>query len=443
MHRLLHILLIEDNPDDQHLYKTYLSKDREHEYTFSFAQTGEEGISFYQKEWFDCIILDYNLPDMDGIEFLDTIAQASQPLKAPVIFLTGQGDETVAVEAMKKGVYDYLVKGKVNNEVLVRSVKYSIGEKRIQDAQKEHLLFLETLIDTIPNPIFFKDVGGIIRGCNKAFESFTNRPKSELIGQSDAIIMPDEFARQCKESDYTLLHAPGIDSFEGQVSFDGEDTRYVLVYKASYTNLFGEVEGLVGVIIDITERKRAEERAKRLALYDELTELPNRRLFFERLSRAISRAQRNHTFVAIMYVDLNGFKPINDTYGHEAGDVVLCEIGKRFGHDIRMADTAARIGGDEFGIILPDLDRTDGVIKVADKIAASIQEPILYDGSSLYVVASIGISIYPTDGKQMDELVNMADKAMYIAKSASKKTTAGRFSHNIVFYSLIKGTDNE
>lgn len=438
----MHILLIEDNPEDQHLYKTYLSMDREYDYTFSVSQTGEEGLSLYRKERFDCIILDYNLPDMDGIEFLDTLAHISQPLKAPVIFLTGQGDETVAVEAMKKGVYDYLVKSKVNSEVLVRSVKYSIGAKRNQDAQKEHLLFLETLIDTIPNPIFFKDVDGIIRGCNKAFETFTNKPKSELVGQSDAQIMSGEFAQRCKESDYNLLSAPGIDSFEEQVSFDEEETRYVLVYKASYTNLFGEVDGLVGVIIDITERKRAEERAKRLALYDELTELPNRRLFFERLSRAISRAQRNHYFVAIMYVDLNGFKPINDTYGHEAGDEVLREIGKRFVHHIRMADTAARIGGDEFGIILPDLDRTDGVIKVAEKIAASIQEPIPYDGNSLSVVASIGISTYPTDGKQMDELVNMADKAMYIAKSTSKKTGGSLSSHNIVFYSLIKGTDN-
>ncbi len=433
------IMIIDDNPHDQDIFRRFLQRDKKEQYSFVMADTGEKGLEHYETERLDCILLDYNLPDIDGLELLEKMSGPDAPPKTPIIFLTGQGDETIAVEAMKLGASDYLIKDKVNSDILLRSVHYSISKKLNERTQQEQLIFLETLIDTIPNPLFFIDRSGTYKGCNKAFENFVRKPREEIIGKSDYDLLPPEFTKKFRGLDQQLLRTPGIESFEETVYFPDEKPRYVLVNKASYTNFAGEVDGLVGVIIDITERKKAEEEVTRLALYDDLTKLPNRRLFFERLSQSFSRAKRNKTYVAVMYIDLNGFKPINDTFGHEAGDEVLHQIGKRISRTIRKMDTGARIGGDEFALILPDLPKVEGAETVAKKIARAIHRPITYQDHELTVTASIGIGIYPEDGSKTDEIVNRADEAMYSAKQNGKKSD----EYNIVRYSSEKRGPHE
>jgi diguanylate cyclase (GGDEF)-like protein len=168
------------------------------------------------------------------------------------------------------------------------------------------------------------------------------------------------------------------------------------------------------------ERKKAENKITYLALYDTLTDLPNRRLFFDRLSQAFSRAHRYKTKVGLMFIDLNKFKSINDNYGHEMGDKVLQFVGSRLKDAIRETDTAARLGGDEFGIILQDIKQESDTNAIAVKIINAIKKDYVVRDYTFNLGASIGLSFYPVDGKDENDLLNRADKAMYLVKKSGK-----------------------
>jgi len=168
------------------------------------------------------------------------------------------------------------------------------------------------------------------------------------------------------------------------------------------------------------ERKKAENKIKYLALYDSLTDLPNRRLFFDRLTHAFSRAFRYRHVIALLYIDLDEFKPINDNYGHEVGDKVLKETADRIKMSIRKTDTAARIGGDEFAVILQDVDISQNSVLVAEKIVKSITIPFKINELKCSIGASIGISVYPSDGDDAKTLLKRADMAMYHVKNKGK-----------------------
>lgn len=175
------------------------------------------------------------------------------------------------------------------------------------------------------------------------------------------------------------------------------------------------------VMTDISERKAVEKRIGFLATHDRMTQLPNRELFYDRLSQAISQSKRRHQPFAVLFLDLDGFKAVNDNYGHEAGDSVLKIAASRFQACIRNMDTIARIGGDEFAIILNDLNEIEDASSVAEKIIARLAEPIkLNETTECHIGVSIGIAIYPQNGLEIDKLMHAADTAMYQSKSSGK-----------------------
>lgn len=182
------------------------------------------------------------------------------------------------------------------------------------------------------------------------------------------------------------------------------------VFLAAVTN------ALAGII----ERKKLEESLAKLSLTDPLTDLPNRRKVFDEVNKSIARAKRNKTKVAILFIDLDGFKPINDKYGHDFGDRVLKEVADRFSRALRQNDLVGRIGGDEFIVIAEDINGAEEVDKLSDRIKQQIKEPIQYRAIELVVNCSIGTSIYPSDSTQADELIEVADKKMYIEKMLKK-----------------------
>jgi diguanylate cyclase (GGDEF)-like protein/PAS domain S-box-containing protein len=179
-------------------------------------------------------------------------------------------------------------------------------------------------------------------------------------------------------------------------------------------------EGVVVVIRDITERKQTEEKIRQMAYHDSLTGLPNRKLFSDRLNIAIVQAQRNQKKVGIAMLDLDHFKDVNDTLGHTMGDLFLKATAERLHADLRKGDTIARFGGDEFVLILPDLETIEDAIQVAQKIVDSFCQPFLIDTHQLVVTTSIGIAVYPNDGTDDDLLLRNADIAMYQAKQAGR-----------------------
>ncbi len=203
-----------------------------------------------------------------------------------------------------------------------------------------------------------------------------------------------------------------------------------LVYECRYTPVFntqGDITGSVAVALDITERKRAEDRLNYLAYYDALTSLPNRALFNDRLQLAMAEADRDGKRVAVMFLDLDRFKDINDTLGHEAGDLLLREVADRLLHSVRKVDTVARLGGDEFTLILPAIAGLSDVTVIVEKVVQRFTAPFGVAGRSLHVTPSIGITLYPSDADKQEVLLKNADIAMYEAKNQGR--------NNYQFYS--------
>jgi len=189
----------------------------------------------------------------------------------------------------------------------------------------------------------------------------------------------------------------------------------------------GEVYRIAGIAEDITERKQAEERVLHLAHHDALTTLPNRELFYDRLVQALGQAQRRNWITGVMFVDLDGFKAVNDTLGHGAGDQVLQQVSARLAQCVRADDTVSRLGGDEFAIILSELAREQDGGVVAQKVIDALAKPFMIDGHEVFITASIGITTTPPDSADPDDLVSNADAAMYNAKYLGK--------NNYQFYS--------
>lgn len=184
----------------------------------------------------------------------------------------------------------------------------------------------------------------------------------------------------------------------------------------------GRIEAIVGIGRDITDRKKAEQEILQLAHYDPLTGLPNRSLFHDRLSQAISLASRNDSSLAVLFLDLDRFKHVNDAFGHQIGDLLLQEVSRRLSSCVRATDTVARIGGDEFVIILSNLAKCSQVGSVASKIISTMSHPFQLGGHELYSGVSIGIALYPSDGTDVDSLLKHADIAMYQAKESGRGT---------------------
>jgi diguanylate cyclase (GGDEF)-like protein len=182
----------------------------------------------------------------------------------------------------------------------------------------------------------------------------------------------------------------------------------------------GTIVNYVGVFSDITRRKMAEEQMQFLAHHDGLTSLPNRGLFLERLNHAIARAHRTQDQIALLFLDIDNFKQINDTLGHHVGDQLLQIVAQRLTSCVREGDTVARLGGDEFTIILESINHADDVAPIARKIIAALSLPMPIDGQELTVGASIGISLYPADSERADELLKLADTAMYHVKKEGR-----------------------
>ena len=216
--------------------------------------------------------------------------------------------------------------------------------------------------------------------------------------------------------------AQGVEvvDMEMDVVREGQKVATVLGYAAPLFDETGRPRGAIGATLDITERKRAEEQIKSLAYHDSLTGLPNRRLFQDRLSMAVAQAHRNSQHLAVLFLDLDRFKSVNDSLGHAAGDRLIQHVAERLRTCLREGDTVARLGGDEFTLLLPGVAQVVDAARVAEKVLDALRAPFLIEDRELLATASIGISLYPEDGRDADTLVKNADAGMYRAKQQGR-----------------------
>ncbi|MDD4912683.1 MAG: EAL domain-containing protein [Sideroxydans sp.] len=233
-------------------------------------------------------------------------------------------------------------------------------------------------------------------------------------------VLPASVADSCKKSDQACLlqEVPHL-STEWLFFVDGRE-HLLEITKVRLLNKDGSIRGLIGIATDITERKEHEKQLQHIAHYDALTGVPNRVLLADRLSQALARAKRDQGLMAVCYLDLDGFKPVNDNFGHEVGDKVLVEITRRIKEVIREDDTVARLGGDEFVVLLVGMQAPEECAGSLTRLLEAINQPIEVMGRLINVSASIGVALYPEDDHDPDTLLRHADQAMYVAKQSGK-----------------------
>jgi diguanylate cyclase (GGDEF)-like protein/PAS domain S-box-containing protein len=294
----------------------------------------------------------------------------------------------------------------------------TIADFRYQTEQN----LLEAFLENIPSNVFFKDrESRFIRVGNAMASYFGLSDPTQAVGKSDADMFSAEHARQALADEQEIMRTgqPTVGREEKETWPDGRET-WVVTSKVPLRNRHGQIIGTMGISRDITENKQAEARIRYMALHDALTGLPNRTLLQDRLSQAIALAARNQKRVAVMMLDLDRFKFVNDSLGHYVGDRLLEAVSVRLKACLRDSDIIARLGGDEFVVALPLAASDQDTEQVARKILAAMVEPFDIEGQELHINSSIGICHYPSDGENPGALLQAADSAMYEAKAKGR-----------------------
>jgi diguanylate cyclase (GGDEF)-like protein/PAS domain S-box-containing protein len=277
------------------------------------------------------------------------------------------------------------------------------------------------LMETTEDSIYFKDREcRLVRVSRRMAQNLGFADVSELVGKTDIDLFGESFGQRTFLEDLRIMESnePIIGLVESRQV--GSDTNWTLTTKVPLHDASGAVVGLMGITREINELKRTELNLQHLATHDPLTGLPNRYLMTDRLHHTVAQAVRTGSRFALLFLDIDDFKSINDARGHEFGDLVLRSIGATLVGTVRASDTVARIGGDEFVVIIDALDKGDHATLVADKIRRNVAKPLTLKRHKLNVTVSIGIGLYPENGKDADVVLGAADYAMYLAKAQGK-----------------------
>jgi diguanylate cyclase (GGDEF)-like protein/PAS domain S-box-containing protein len=307
--------------------------------------------------------------------------------------------------------------------VAVYIVYRQIAAGRAERALRETNQFAAEIIENAGEGIvvYDKDLNYLL--WNRFMEDLTGIPAEDVIGKHAMDLFPHIREQHVDELVSRAMEGQTVASPDINYYVPGSNRRgwVSAVYRPHY-DASGNIVGAIGLIRDITQRKTAEQQIEYQAYHDALTGLANRRLFAEHLTLALALAQRRRRLVAVLFLDLDHFKVVNDSLGHSVGDELLKQISSRLKAAVREGDTVARVGGDEFTIVLQDLQRKDDAAVVAEKVLRKVAEPAQVGGHRLYVTTSIGITTFPEDGEDAETLLKNADNAMYRAKAEGRNT---------------------
>ena len=399
------------------------------------AASGEEALATLKTRNFDLVLLDIGLPGVSGLDVLRWLAE-NRP-NTGVMMISGQRELEAAVRALRHGALDFVRKPddldflpeRVEQSLLRLQLKRENAEMTASLAQSERLH--RFLVESSPDIVYKLDENGFFVFINPRVELLLGYSRSELLGchythivhEGDVALARFAFAE--RRSDERASTNVELRLVCGPRNPPAGPVRH-LVTTVSAMGVYEEggskrrFVGSYGVVRDITERKRAEETITFQALHDQLTDLPNRRLFKDHLELALLQAERRGQLVGVMFIDLDRFKLVNDTYGHLLGDELLRSVAQRLRACMRAGDTVARQGGDEFTVLLPDLANADDAMVIAQKILVELDRPFVLGGCEFRATASVGIATYPRDGLTAEQLLQNADIAMYDVKTRGR-----------------------
>ena len=429
------ILAVEDDPGDFGLIQAYVHLAElgvgGGKGPVKWAKTLAEGISAAKSSRPDVVLLDLSLPDSAGLDTVRTMRAALPGV--PIVVLSGHNDNTLAAAALQAGAQDYLVKGQFEHNALGRAVRHAL----VREILESRLRLFEVALNSVANGIVITDIHAHIQWVNPAFTQLTGFSLEEALGRKPSELVKSGrhdpvFYRNMWE---TILSGQ---TWHGEIvnrRKDGSLYDEALII-APVTGEDGAIQYFVAIMQDITERKQAEEKISNLAFYDALTQLPNRRLLNDRLEQVMAASKRSGHYGAVMFLDLDNFKPLNDTHGHGVGDLLLIEVARRLTSCVREVDTVARFGGDEFVVMLGelDVDKVESITQaglVAEKIRIALSEPYLLkiqqEGKSKiavehYCTSSIGIALFINHEASPEDILKYADMAMYQAKEGGRNS---------------------
>jgi diguanylate cyclase (GGDEF)-like protein/PAS domain S-box-containing protein len=412
----LRVLIVEDNEDDALMLVDTLESNNYH-VDWLRVQSEPELLEALNQSW-HLVFSDFSMPGFSGAKALEILRQRDPDI--PFIFVSGTLGEEAAVQAIKSGAQDYVMKGQLTRVV-------PTVERELRDVQlrREHRQIeasrtrLAAILEATPDLVMLLGPDGGLHYINSACRNLLGLGPDE---EPDELYLEDFFpepmAEQIRLSILPATKREGLWSGESVLqSSEGGEIPISLVLLAHH----GEdrsIEYLSAIARDISERKHHEAEMQHKATHDGLTDLPNRFLLMDRFNSALEHAKRSGKLVAVMFLDMDNFKRVNDSLGHAAGDRLLQVAGRRLQNILRPVDTVARHGGDEFTIVLDELAQVEDILTVLHKIGAAFERPFSIDANEVYVTFSTGIAVYPHDGEYVEDLLRNADTAMYRAKSS-------------------------
>jgi diguanylate cyclase (GGDEF)-like protein/PAS domain S-box-containing protein len=433
------VLLIEDDPAVAKVIHEALADPSDGPFIVEWVRRLSDGLDRLSKGGIAAVLLDLFLPDSQGINTFGKLSLAAPGV--PILVLGGLGDEDIAKEAVNHGAQDYLLKIRLDSYSLTRALHSVIARKVVEDA-----LFLEKeraqiTLNSIGDAVISTDISGNITYLNQVAERMTGWSGEEASGRPFGEVfqiiegVTREPALNPMQLAVTQNQAVGLTSNCVLIRRDGCESA-IEDSTAPIHSRTGQVIGAVIVFRDVSEARAMRLKMTHLAQHDFLTDLPNRLLLNDRITQAISLSRRHSKPLAVLFLDLDGFKHINDSLGHEIGDKVLQLVAHRLVACVRASDTVSRHGGDEFVVLLSEVADAGDAAFLAERILSALEIPYAISERDVHLSASIGISIYPQDGHDADTLIKSADAAMYQAK--------GKGSNNYHFFEqnmIVRGVE--
>lgn len=409
------LLLVDDMPANLHLLVAAL-KD---EYRIKTAVNGPSALELAAREDRpELILLDMMMPGMSGLEVLKQLREQPETSLIPVIFITADNSEQSQLDSLELGADDYLGKPVVTAVLRVR-VRNLLQRKRVE----RQLRLASHVFNYSGEAIMITDRSNRIIEVNPSFIRLTGYGLEEVRGKDPKLLSSGRTTLEEYRAIWRSLHEQGF--WQGELWDRHKDGSVYpkLLTISVVRNPKGEVDFFIGSFTDISRQKSVEAEIRHMANHDHLTGLPNRMYVQAALDQALAVARRDNSEIAVMFIDLDRFKAVNDTLGHSVGDGLLVQVGQRLRESVRESDLVARLGGDEFVVVLTGDHALNGSLVVAEKILANLSAPYRVGPHTLHSTPSVGISLYPLDGDNGETLMKHADAAMYRAKEDGR----GRF----------------